>query len=121
MAASVVAVQGEVNPYPKNACVWPIATNPLPGVWQAVWTPPAYDPRQVRFDLVTSHSIPGGSEPLHFFVYLGLDPGGNPLFGVADGIGEYGSVTIPVVPSPATAAPLTFLFAFRRPARRHPD
>jgi len=88
---------------------WPVATNPLIDVWEAVWTPPSYTQRQARFAMERPVSWP----PTHprLFVYIGNDPGGNPMFGIADAIGGYDSVEIPIVPAPSAAMLLTVLAA----------
>jgi len=67
----------------------PIGTNPLPNVWRAVWTPSSYLPRQCSFHLTS------GTDNYLVFVSLGLDPGGNPLFGWARGTDNSPDVSIP--------------------------
>ncbi len=85
---------------------YPIASNPLPSLWQAVWTPSTYQPRQAGF-----HLEPITDSDPAVFVYLGLDPGGNPLFGHAFGGTTYVPVQIPIVPAPSTGAALLWFLA----------
>lgn len=80
----------------------PNATNPLPAVWSAVWTPPNYDPRQASFQ-IQQRPPPVGQTAAHLHVVTGFDPGGNPLFGSADSIGVFGGpVVLPIIPAPGS-------------------
>lgn len=98
-------VLGFGQPHPSGG-VLPIATNPLPDVWEAVWTPSIYSPRIAAFEIVPPTMIPGGG-PLPPAVYVSLgSPQGIPLFGRAVGIGQYDSVQIPIIPTPGAAAAL---------------
>lgn len=89
----------------------PLPTNPLPDAWNAVWTPPNFDPRLVTFQPQPGSSVGG------LFVRVGQDPQGNPLFsGATIFSSTFSQVQIPVVPAPAAASLvlLSFLGATRR-------
>jgi hypothetical protein len=96
---------------------WPLSMNPLPQVWQGVWTPSSYEPRQAVFEQRPIQSFPV-IRP-HVYVYIGMDPSGNPRFGDSIATGVYGSVQIPIVPAPAVGVVLCLgLGAAARRARR---
>ena len=91
---------------------FPLPTNPLPRVWQAVWTPPDYDPRAVSFELGAT-----GIGATNLFAHIGQGPGGNPLFGQAPSTSTVSQVHIPVVPGPGCAILVLLAIACRRPQR----
>jgi len=112
-------VLGFGQPHPTGG-ILPIATNPLPDVWEAVWTPSIYSPRIAGFEIVPPTMIPGGG-PLPPAVYVSLgSPQGIPLFGRAFGIGQYDSVQIPIVPAPGAGAVVVLGLALMGIRRRRP-
>jgi hypothetical protein len=96
----------------------PDPMNPIVDAWHRVWTPASYEPRITLFEL-TGATNPGAA----MFVQDGTDPTtGHPIlyFGYVPRV--FGSIQIPVVPSPATSALLlgAGLFASRR-RRKNPE
>jgi len=82
----------------------PIGVNPLPAVWSAVWTPSSFDQRLTQFELIPVRNIVGNTPiPPRVFVRTGMDPNGNPPFGMGDGLAHYDQVQIPIIPAPSVA------------------
>src|SRR5690606_28334288 len=85
----LAGVGQEWQPHP-----WvPNGSNPIDGVWQAVWTPPTYTPRQVAI-LMQTWSPPFGPPPApsSMYVFDGTD------YLMADATAVWDSVHFPVVP-----------------------
>jgi hypothetical protein len=87
-----------ISQFPSPPGPIPQTTNPILNAWTAVWTPPTYQARTVRF---TVEAAPKGPS---LFVALGPDPTGTPLFGYAHANRTYSPfVEFQVIPAPGAA------------------
>ncbi len=104
---------GAYQPHPLPGS-FPLATNPLPSIWAAVWSPSDYTTRTATFDF-RGWSSSGG-----LFVHTGTNANGHPTFGFAEVASTaFGTLQIPIAPAPASCLPLFALgFAATHRARR---
>ncbi len=101
------------QPHPPPG-ISPIATNPIPTLWSAVWMPPTYQPRTAAFGLNTLWD----NTP-RLFMRNGTDPQGNPTYSESDCEWDWGSnIGVPIVPAPPTAAMLGLAVAVAARRRR---
>lgn len=92
----------------------PDPSNPIEDVWQAVWTPPTYTQRTVRFLMADIPAIPGPPPPTsNMYVFDGANYVMTPATAILD------SVEFPVVPAPGAVSLVAggALFAGRRRRR----
>lgn len=79
----------------------PISANPLPDLWHILWTPSFFEAREATFRL---NGVSDDGTVL--FVSTGVDPQGNPTFGLTgQGPATFGStVSVPIAPTPGGLA-----------------
>jgi len=112
---SSIFLAGAYQPHPLPGSL-PIATNPLPSIWAAAWSPSDYATRTAAFDF-RGWSGSGG-----LFVRTGTNTNGDPTFGFAEvSQTHFGVVQVPIAPSPASFLPFLALAcgAIHRPRQNH--
>lgn len=100
---------GASQPIPTYPAV-PSPINPVP-LWEVVWTPASYEPRQVSH-WIQGISGTGGSWLTAIMLQTGIDPTtGHPQYANTNFAPTMlNTVQIPIIPSPGAAIPLAALF-----------
>lgn len=76
------------------------STNPLNNVWQATWNPSNYTIRNITFQAVPA--LASGGNHSSILIQYGPDPENDPQY-VAKFVGaDFGSIVIPVMPTPSS-------------------
>jgi len=94
---------GQLEPPPGAL---PDPMNPLPDVWEAVWTPDSYTPRLARFEVIRPVGLEISVPRL--YALRGTDPTtGHPLFGLAQTAPPtFDAIQVSIVPAPGAGAVL---------------
>lgn len=91
-----------------------ISSNPVQSIWSMVWTPASYSPRSVSWLSAAGSAAPNTHSSL--VIQYGVGSAGEPLYLGKFVPGQFGSVSIPIVP--ATGLGLILLAAAGATARR---